>query len=270
MLDQNRVGQVPVVGFVDFLSRWTQTPEFDGTLKSWALRMSMPGADLATLFTGETADPRRRGILTERQLLAARPSIVSRGVWMLGAVFCSQAAPPPPYGHDSFALPQTTTRRRALESATAQTLCINCHRYADELGFSLEHFDESGTFRDTDNGQDVDSSGSINLSVLSSYQDAPIVNFKSIDDLASDLPRIVRRRKLFRAVDVGFGTGVVRWVGAIVYRPRAPGARRVDRRVRELGIFDARVGFGHGGIAAVFAAMICRGSSRAISPESET
>ena len=163
MLDQDWVGQVPVEGFVDFLSQWTRTPEVDGTLKSWALRMSMPGADLATLFTGETADPRRRGILTERQLLAARPGIVGRGVWMLGALFCSQAAPPPPFGHDSFALPEMTTRRRALESSTAQTLCIECHRYSDELGFSLEHFDESGTFRDTDNGQDVDSSGVVDL-----------------------------------------------------------------------------------------------------------
>ena len=173
MLDQNLAGHVPVAGFVDFLSEWTRTAELDGTLSGWAQRMSMPGADLATLLTGETADPRRRGILTERQLLAARPGIVGRGVWMMGALFCSQVAPPPPTDHDPFALPATTTRRRALESSETKMVCVACHHDADQLGFSLEHFDESGTFRDTDNGQDVDSSGSIDLSVLSSYQDAP-------------------------------------------------------------------------------------------------
>jgi hypothetical protein len=48
----------------------------------------------------------------------------------------------------------------------------------DTPGFSLEHFDEQGSYRDLDNGKPVDSSGTLLT---------PPLSFTSYDDLAPQL-----------------------------------------------------------------------------------
>jgi len=77
-------------------------------------------------------------------------------------------------------MPNMTSREEYL-ATLGDPACAGCHANIDPLGFSLEHFDAAGMYRDVDDGLPVDSSGSyitpqgINL------------NFSSIADLAPAL-----------------------------------------------------------------------------------
>jgi hypothetical protein len=72
------------------------------------------------------------------------------------------------------------TRREQLASAVTPPSCQACHLVFDPPGFSLEHFDEVGNYRDLDNGQPVDSAGT-------THGLTPMLTFTSIDDLAPQL-----------------------------------------------------------------------------------
>jgi hypothetical protein len=56
--------------------------------------------------------------------------------------------------------PDATTRER-LEQHLVDDSCATCHRIIDPLGFAFEHYDAIGRWRDEDNGQPIDASGSL-------------------------------------------------------------------------------------------------------------
>ncbi len=113
----------------------------------------------------------RSGILTQAQFLAARGhavegSPVLRGVFVLERLVCE--APPPPGGDIDTTPPQPEedgdaprTNRARYKAHEDQPLCAGCHQPIDGIGFGLEAFDSMGQFRSTDNGIDVDASGSL-------------------------------------------------------------------------------------------------------------
>lgn len=105
---------------------------------------------------------RRSGILTQPALLTSRPRATARGNWVTDVFLCRGSAEPPPTP-DFRPLPYDgMTYRQSLEQATSG--CGGgCHALADDLGFTLEHFDALGVWRDTDNGLPVDSSASLAL-----------------------------------------------------------------------------------------------------------
>jgi Protein of unknown function (DUF1588) len=179
ILDGHFTAGTEAPGLVRFLTGWLQVAAADAGLSAahtWSVKLLEPTATLTTLLAGPTSDPRRIGILTDRQLLTARPTISRRGVWMAQNLLCTTIPSAPaniPIG------PGTgVTRREKLESQVSPPQCQSCHVIMDPPAYSLEHFDDMGAFRNLDNGAPVDSSGTIQSLMLS---------FDSIDDLAPKL-----------------------------------------------------------------------------------
>ena len=91
-----------------------------------------------------------------------RTSPVKRGDWILRRVLGTPTPPPPP---DVGSLPGdeqslgALTVRDQLEAHRANAACASCHSRIDPLGFSLEHYDAVGRWRESyDNGKPVDAS----------------------------------------------------------------------------------------------------------------
>jgi hypothetical protein len=180
ILDAHATARTEAPGLVRFLTHWLAVPNADAgpsAAHTWAVKLLDAKATLSTLLAEPTAEPHRIGILTDKQLLTARPTITRRGVWMTNGLFC-QAVPPSPPNIPLPPMPMGVTRREQLESLVSPTQCMACHVIIDPPGYSLEHFDAMGNYRDLDNGKAVDSSGTIASSMMS---------FASIDDLAPRL-----------------------------------------------------------------------------------
>ncbi len=110
--------------------------------KGQGIGLLAQGAVLAERSQSLNSSPTKRGILVRQKLLClpipAQPAVVPD-------------LPAPGAGW-------RTTRQR-FESAHAQAACATCHRFFDPLGFSFEHFDEGGRYRQTENGEPIDASG---------------------------------------------------------------------------------------------------------------
>jgi hypothetical protein len=112
----------------------------------------------------------RRGLLGEGSMLtitsvATRTSPVSRGKWILENLLGAPPPQPPPgvevnLEADPKAEKPTTLRQR-MELHRRSPQCASCHRLMDPIGFSLENFDQVGTWRDSEAGQPIDSSGQL-------------------------------------------------------------------------------------------------------------
>lgn len=94
-----------------------------------------------------------------------RTSPVKRGDWILRRLLGTPVPPPPP---DAGSIPAEEvlsdglTIRQRLEAHRSQAECMNCHVRIDPLGFTLEHFDSLGRWRESyaDN-QPIDASGTL-------------------------------------------------------------------------------------------------------------
>ena len=51
--------------------------------------------------------------------------------------------------------------RERLEEHRTKQVCASCHKIMDPIGFTLEHFDFIGKWRETDGGAQIDSSGTL-------------------------------------------------------------------------------------------------------------
>jgi uncharacterized protein DUF1585/uncharacterized protein DUF1588 len=72
--------------------------------------------------------------------------------------------PPPGVETDlntTAAITAPTTLRARLERHRADKTCAACHQIMDPIGFSLEHFDLVGRWRDQDGGLPVDATGKL-------------------------------------------------------------------------------------------------------------
>lgn len=110
---------------------------------------------------------KRGGVLTHPFLLAANAytgesSPIHRGVFLTRGVMGMSLKPPPdavapvpPTLH-----PNLTTRER-VAMQTKPGNCMTCHSVINDLGFTLEHFDAVGKFREKDNGKPVDATGGL-------------------------------------------------------------------------------------------------------------
>jgi hypothetical protein len=107
------------------------------------------------------------GLLAQGSLLAERSqslnsSPTKRGILVRQKLLCLAIPAQPAVVPD---LPATgagwkTTRQR-FENVHAQGACGGCHRLLDPMGFPLEHFDEGGRFRTSENGEPIDASGTL-------------------------------------------------------------------------------------------------------------
>jgi mono/diheme cytochrome c family protein len=115
-------------------------------------------------------DSPRRGLLGHGSMLtvtsvSTRTSPVTRGKWLLENLLGTPVPQPPPgvevnLEPDPKAATPTTLRQR-LEMHRKNPVCASCHKIMDPMGFALENFDLVGTWRATDAGTPIDSTGQL-------------------------------------------------------------------------------------------------------------
>jgi hypothetical protein len=174
---------------------WGETSDFRQLLLADSLYLNgrlarFYGADLPpdAPFQKVALDPRERaGVLTHPYLMAAfaytaTSSPIHRGVFIARSVLGQSLRPPPeaftPLAPDLH--PQMTTRERVALQTKPQT-CQTCHGMINPLGFTLEHFDAIGRFRDTENGRPIDATGAYQT------RTGELVKFAGVRDLATYL-----------------------------------------------------------------------------------
>jgi hypothetical protein len=132
----------------------------------------LPGA--ATLPTDRfqkvaVADGRRGGVLRQGSFLVhtSHPDTHSptiRGKFILDRLLCERV-PPPPGNVPTFvpsAQPTGTLRQKLIKLHHGiGGACAGCHTIIDPMGFALENYDGSGSWRDMDNGLPVDATGTM-------------------------------------------------------------------------------------------------------------
>ncbi len=126
----------------------------------------LPLGDADADFRKVKLDPgKRAGVLTHPYLLAAfahttATSPIHRGVLVARGILGLTLRPPP----EAFTpLPESlhpdlTTRERVALQTKGES-CQSCHGVINPLGFTLEHFDAVGRYRDQDNGKPIDATG---------------------------------------------------------------------------------------------------------------
>src|SRR5205814_615880 len=107
----------------------------------------------------------RAGVLTHPYLMSSfaytgESSPIHRGVFLARGVLGVSLRPPPeavaPLAPDLH--PSLTTRER-VGLQTRPAACMTCHGVINPLGFTLEHFDAVGRFRDRDHDKPINASG---------------------------------------------------------------------------------------------------------------
>jgi hypothetical protein len=111
----------------------------------------------------------RRGLLGHGSILTGtssptRTSPVIRGAWILENILGTPPPSPPPGVESNLDEPlvgveRVLSQRQRLERHRADPSCAACHQIIDPLGFSLENFDLTGRWRETDRGAPIDASG---------------------------------------------------------------------------------------------------------------
>ncbi|PHS16929.1 MAG: hypothetical protein COA78_03495 [Blastopirellula sp.] len=127
----------------------------------------------------------RAGVITHPYLMSNfayhnLSSPIHRGVFVTRHLLGRSLKPPPQateFKHDSFTPGMTTRDKVAM--ITEPAACRGCHAIINPLGFSLEHFDAIGRYRDKEEGQ------MINAASDYSTVDGIIVQFKGAQDLAN-------------------------------------------------------------------------------------
>lgn len=139
-------------------------------------------------FQKVSLDPvERAGVLSHPFLLTgfayhATSSPIHRGVFIARSLLGRSLRPPPeavsPLAPDLH--PDLTTRERVILQ-TNPTSCQSCHGMINPLGFSLEHYDAIGRFRDVERDRPIDAAGY--------YQtlDGRRVEFNGVRDMAEFL-----------------------------------------------------------------------------------
>jgi hypothetical protein len=118
-------------------------------------------------------DEARKGLLGKGAILMVtshtdRTSPVVRGKWVLDNLL---GAPPPPMPANAPPLDETSqkngkilTMRERMESHRANAYCASCHKIMDPIGFALDNFDATGSWRTKEGGTGgsaIDASGQL-------------------------------------------------------------------------------------------------------------
>ncbi len=127
-----------------------------------------PNAPRGSSFERIDLEPSRSaGFLTQAGLLASltpgtQTNPVLRGLFVRKNLLCNPPPPPPPALMVKEPSPDPTlTTRERFKAHSADPSCYACHRMLDPVGFTFEHYDAVGRWRDTDNGKPIDATGEI-------------------------------------------------------------------------------------------------------------
>lgn len=129
--------------------------------------LGIPGITGRSLTRVQLDPARYRGLLTQPTLMAMFGTAdeshpIKRGTFVMDRILCTPALPPtenlPPFPE----LERGLTNRQRVDRLTGVAPCIACHRIINPLGFSFEHYDGVGAYREQDaQGLSVDSSSTI-------------------------------------------------------------------------------------------------------------
>ena len=113
-------------------------------------------------------ESRRGGLLRHGSILtvtsyATRTSPTIRGNWVLENVLGTPAPPPPPNVPTlkDKTTTQSTSIRDRLAEHRANPACASCHNLMDPVGFSLDHYDALGQWREYQDGYPIDARGTM-------------------------------------------------------------------------------------------------------------
>ncbi|HJL17640.1 MAG TPA: DUF1592 domain-containing protein [Sandaracinaceae bacterium LLY-WYZ-13_1] len=188
----------------DELDRFVEHVVFDGegTLRALLLdRTTFVDDRLATLYgvelpaEGEVAQrtlpaDQRAGILTRAAFLTSHAhqqtgSPPLRGVFVLRRMLCAEIGAPPPNADTTApVLTPEQTNREAFEARTASATCQSCHHAINGVGFTFEHYDAIGAFREVDNGRPVDASGWLTDTDVDGAVDGPVALSERLSESA--------------------------------------------------------------------------------------
>jgi hypothetical protein len=127
------------------------------------------GSDL--LASGLLDTTHRKGMLSLPAVLTYNSNDINsgpveRGLLVRRQLLCQVVAPPPSsalavIAANPFQLTANETTRQFFEMHAADPACSGCHNQFDLIGFGMEDMDGLGSFRTTENGSPVDSSGTL-------------------------------------------------------------------------------------------------------------
>jgi hypothetical protein len=131
----------------------------------------------------------RPGLLGQPGLLALlalpdQSSPIRRGVFVREQLLCQGVPAPPPTVNNSppDPAPGLTTRER-FKVHTEAAECAKCHELIDPVGFGFEGYDQLGRYRSEEEGNPIDTSGS-----LDQVRDESLAGpFQNLDELAARL-----------------------------------------------------------------------------------
>jgi hypothetical protein len=110
----------------------------------------------------------RRGVLGQTSVLTAtsypdRTSVVLRGKWVLDNLLNAPPPPPPANVPDLDAAPvaANATLRQRMSAHRTNATCASCHAKMDAIGFGLENFDATGSWRNNEGSAPVDARGTL-------------------------------------------------------------------------------------------------------------
>jgi hypothetical protein len=109
----------------------------------WGVGLLAQGAVLSVNANDTYTSPTQRGLLVRERLL------------------CTDLPPPPPVVGDIPLPTGNETTRERYELHASNGSCAGCHVMMDPIGFTFEHLDATGVYRETEGGLPIDDSGAI-------------------------------------------------------------------------------------------------------------
>jgi hypothetical protein len=142
---------------------FTQNGGLDRLLSNTVSTVDQPLASFYGVNAGNQVDTQRPGLLHQAAFLNARRDSTRRGLFVRGELLCSPPAQPPP---DAVAVAMTlvfdendTAREIFQVINDSGPVCSACHASFVPFGLSFEHYDKLGKFREQQNGQALDVTG---------------------------------------------------------------------------------------------------------------
>lgn len=136
---------------------------------------------LATFYgvsAGDRVDTKRPGLLHQAAFLNTRRDATRRGLFTAGELLCTPPAPPPPDAvaqASKLMFDENETGRQIQETIqSAGVVCKSCHATFAPMGLAFEHYDRVGKYREQQNGQNLDVTGSFvsNGDLTGSFKDS--------------------------------------------------------------------------------------------------
>ncbi|MEE2830491.1 MAG: DUF1592 domain-containing protein [Myxococcota bacterium] len=145
----------------------TSSPMTDELASYYGLPVGTGPADADGFRSVSLEGSPRLGLLSQGSILATKAlptssSPIHRGLLVRERLLC-QELPPPPANLDASPPamdPELSTRERYADHS-ALPECAACHQLIDPIGFSFEHFDAVGRWRETEGHHSIDTTGEI-------------------------------------------------------------------------------------------------------------